>query len=77
MNLDNFYQISEYELQQLKDVELDILKKVISVIESLKLNYFAVGGTALGAFKYAGFIPWDDDIDIAMPREDFLRFVEE
>ena len=73
----NFYRITSSELQRLKDVELDILKKVISVIEGLKLNYFAVGGTALGAYKYSGFIPWDDDIDIAMPRTDFMRFIEE
>lgn len=58
---------------QLKGVE--ILSHVIKAIEQMNLTYYCVGGTALGAKKYNGFIPWDDDIDIAMPRDDYMKFL--
>ncbi len=77
MSFKGFHQLSKNELESLKKVELEILKVVVSIIDSLGLSYYAVGGTALGAYKYSGFIPWDDDIDIAMPREDFMIFVKE
>lgn len=56
--------------------ELDVLKEVLAVIERHNLNYFAIGGTCIGAIRHSGFIPWDDDIDIAMPREDYELFRE-
>ena len=69
--------LSSEELNAIKIVEINILKDIIKVCDILRINYYCVGGTALGAKKYKGFIPWDDDIDIAMLRKDFDLFVHE
>lgn len=54
--------------------ELDVLKAVIKLLNDNNLRYFAIGGTGIGAIRHNGFIPWDDDIDIAMPRKDYEIF---
>lgn len=59
----------------LQKVELELLKCVIDICDKRNLTYYLVCGSALGAVKYGGFIPWDDDIDIALPRQDYLRFL--
>ncbi|MDD6401237.1 MAG: LicD family protein [Lachnospiraceae bacterium] len=69
----------EYEdsvLKKLHDCEMEILKDFISVCEKNNIEYFAISGTAIGALRHQGFIPWDDDIDIAMLREDYVRFIK-
>ena len=65
------------KLEQLKQCELEMLRVFVTVCEQLNLKYYLVEGTLLGAIRHQGFIPWDDDIDVAMPREDYERFLHE
>lgn len=55
--------------------ELEILNILKTICLKHNLKYFAIGGTLLGAIRHSGFIPWDDDIDIGMPRADFEIFL--
>lgn len=63
-------------LEKLHHVQLEILNDFIYVCEKYGLTYFVVYGTAIGAVRHGGFIPWDDDIDVAMLREDYNKFFE-
>lgn len=58
-----------YDIKRLHRHLLDILSDVIRVCAELEIDYFIMGGTALGAVRHGGFIPWDDDLDIGMRRE--------
>lgn len=61
---------------ELRSIQLDLLQKTTDFCESNGLRYFLCGGTLIGAIRHKGYIPWDDDIDIAMPRPDYDRFVK-
>ena len=63
-------------LRKLKSVEMEILKDFISLCQKYDLKYFATGGTAIGALRHHGFIPWDDDIDVCMLRQYYNVFME-
>lgn len=69
--------LTDEQLTNLKAKELDIFKAFIAVCEKLNVKYYLIGGTLLGAVRHGGFIPWDDDIDVGIPRPDYERFLAE
>lgn len=62
---------------EIKKLSILMLKDIKQVCSKLKLTYFLDSGSLLGAIRHDGFIPWDDDIDIAMPRPDYEVFIKQ
>ncbi|MCI8490010.1 MAG: LicD family protein [Lachnospiraceae bacterium] len=63
-------------MNTLQQCILEIFKDIAALCNANDIPYFAIGGTCLGAVRHKGFIPWDDDLDIAIPIEDFEIFAE-
>lgn len=63
-------------MNDLQKEEFRLLRIFILICEKYNIPYFLVCGSALGAVKYGGFIPWDDDVDVALFREDYERFLQ-
>ena len=64
-------EVRKYQLAQ-----LELMRLMHELCDKLNLTYYLIGGTLLGAVRHGGFIPWDPDIDIAMPREDYEKIRE-
>lgn len=66
----------ELTINEIKNAELSILIAFDEFCKKHNLSYFLSSGTLLGAIRHKGFIPWDDDIDVSMPRPDYEKFYE-
>lgn len=64
------------QMKEVWAVGLDLLEEFKRICKVYQLHYIADFGTLLGAIRHKGFIPWDDDIDVAMPREDYEKFLQ-
>ncbi len=62
-------------LRKLQLAEYDLMCRMADVCQAQDIRYYLLGGTLLGAVRHGGFIPWDDDIDVALPRPDYERFL--
>lgn len=62
--------------KEYKRIILDLLNKFVSFCEDNQLTYYLAFGSLLGAVRHKGLIPWDDDIDVTMPRDDYNKFIE-
>lgn len=68
------YHLSQNNLEKLQGVLLDMFIDFKSVCDKHNINYMMSGGTLLGTIRHKGFIPWDDDIDVMMVREEYNKF---
>lgn len=64
------------DLKEVQSIELRILDYISEVCRVNNLTYFLAGGTLLGAVRHKGFIPWDNDVDISMPRPDYDKLIQ-
>ena len=69
------YKVSS-EMKKIWMIEIDLLKHFIDVCEKNNIRYFLADGSLLGAVRHKGFIPWDNDIDIAVPRSDYNKLLQ-
>lgn len=71
------YVLSTSDWQALRAVQLDGLRRLDAICSQLGLRYQLAAGTLLGAVRHGGFVPWDDDVDVALPRADYDRLLRE
>ena len=63
--------------KELKDIQLKMIEEINNFCRRYNLSFYLAYGTLIGAVRHKGYIPWDDDIDILMPRKDYERFIKE
>ena len=68
--------ITEKDFVKLRKYSIQILREFIRICEKHDIDYFIIAGTAIGVERHGGFIPWDDDLDVGLLREDYDRFME-
>lgn len=70
------YILSSRDIRELQVVLYGMLEKVCFLLDKYNIDYMLSGGTLLGAIRHGGFIPWDDDVDIMMTRDNYDRFLK-
>ena len=73
---DDFVMKKTEKRTNVQEIIWQIMKEIMPIIDKNGFKYFMLGGTLLGAVRHGGFIPWDDDIDLGMPREDYDQFIK-
>ena len=73
----NLIFLSDEQIRQVQQIELETVRDIIAVCNDLDTNYHFTGGSALGVVRHQGFIPWDDDVDIDIARKDLAPFLQE
>ncbi len=68
---------TDEQLRKLQQIELNNLKVLTEVCEKIGVEFFLYGGSLIGAVRHKGFVPWDDDLDVAMSRQDYMKFIAE
>ncbi len=71
----NYKLSKELTTREIQEASLEILKQIANLCENLKLRYVLIYGTLIGCVRHHGYIPWDDDVDIMMPRPDYDKLV--
>ncbi len=67
--------MKQLTLREIQLKQLDLLKETVRLCDLYEIPYYLIGGTLIGAVRHKGFIPWDDDIDVAIPRPAYERFI--
>ena len=62
-------------VRKVQMTQMEILRLFMDICERHRLRWYMIGGSLIGVLRHKGFIPWDDDIDIGMPRKDYDKFV--
>lgn len=68
------YFMTQEELHRVQEIEMELIQEVDRICKKCDIHYTMIGGTMLGAIRHKGFIPWDDDVDIAMLRKEYEKF---
>lgn len=74
--MNTFKEQNNQDLKTLQNLELENLDILINICKKYNLRYYLIGGTLIGVLRHHGFIPWDDDIDVGLPRPDYNHFIK-